>query len=149
MPILASSPNENKPTGDSSILLCSPRDATHHDIMSHRSWVHRRPAAAVAGWHEAKSESGRRAVIYRSSRQSCGEWQFNEESLFVFWFKIILSHYLHDYFPVMHFAGSGLEYNTTIVHLIINYRRREECKSGGGSREQRNRPLLFALRHCH
>ena len=102
-------------------------------MMSHRSWCS--GGLRGGGW-KTKRARRERAVIYQSSRQSCGEWQFNEESLFVFWFKIILSPYLHDYFPVMHFAGSGLEYNTTIVHLIINYRRREECKSGGGSRAE-------------
>ena len=77
-------------------------------MMSHRKLV--RAAAACAAVAGRKTESEREGS-HRSSRQSCGEWQLNEESLFV----LIQNHplALHDYFPVMHyFAGSGPEYNT-------------------------------------
>jgi hypothetical protein len=95
MPILASSPNENKPTEDSSILLCSP-ETPHHDVSQEAGACS--GGLRGGGWQEDGERE--REGSHRSSRQSCGEWQLNEESLFVLIQNHPLS--LHDYFPVMH-----------------------------------------------
>lgn len=146
MPILASSPNENKPTGDSSILLCSP-ETPRHDVA--QKLVQRRPARRWLEDEKSETREGSHLSVIETIL-----WRVAIERRISF--RILVQNHplsLHDYFPVMHyFAGSGLEYNTYYYYYYrpsSNCRRRAECKVEVGA-EQRNCPLLFRpTPHCH